>query len=69
LLEDRKWPFSTSLETLLSWFPTSVAVLRTLKSEILVGIPEEMAVRMFEKDPSWLIDGRWGIVQLLEHKK
>jgi hypothetical protein len=40
-----------------------------LKSEILVGIPEEMAVRMFEKDPSWLIDGRWGIVQLLEHKK
>ena len=69
LLEDRKWPFSTSLETLLSWFPASLAVLRTLKSEILVGIPEEKAVRMFEKDPSWLFDGRWGIVQLLEHKK
>ena len=69
LLEDRKWPFLTSLETILSWFPTSLAVLRTLKSEILLGIPEERAVRMFEKEPSWLINGKWGIVQVLEHKK
>lgn len=69
LLEDRKWPFPLPLDSLLSWFPTDLAALRTLKSEILVGIPEEKAQRMFALDPNWLVDGKWGIVQWVERKK
>ncbi len=69
LLEDRKWTFSARLEDLLSWFPTDLAVLRTLKSEILVGLSDEKAQEMFTKDPNWLINGKWGIVQLVERKK
>lgn len=69
LCEDRKWSFSARLETFLSWFPTDLAVLRTLKSEILVGIPDEKAQQMFAKDPTWMVDGRWGIAQLVERKK
>ncbi|MCX7787628.1 MAG: damage-control phosphatase ARMT1 family protein [Spirochaetes bacterium] len=68
LLEDRKWPYATQLEDLLTWFPTNLAVLRTLKSEILVGISEEKAQEMFARDPNWLINGKWGIVQRVERK-
>ncbi len=68
LLEDRKWPFSAKMEDLLSWFPGDLAVLRTLKSEILVGIPEDKVHEMFARDPAWLVDGKWGIVQLVEKK-
>jgi uncharacterized protein with ATP-grasp and redox domains len=63
LLEDRKWPVSTPLEALVEWFPADLGVLRTLKSEILVGFSAEEAKKLSKEDPAWLTSGKWGIAQ------
>ena len=65
LIEDRAWPYDTALERLVSWFPGSLAVLRTLKSEVAADIPPELSERLFAEDPDWLTDGRWGVVRVV----
>ena len=37
LLDDRHWPHDTDFAELMSYWPTSVAALRTCKSGVLVG--------------------------------
>ncbi|MBS1253694.1 MAG: hypothetical protein MAG451_02747 [Anaerolineales bacterium] len=67
LLGDRHWPFSTPFEDIVCYFPTALAALRTLKSELAAGLhpgqPEEVA----REDPEWLTGGRWGVIQLAEN--
>jgi len=66
IVEDRKWPFDTPLEELTLGFPASFAVLRTLKSEVVTDIPRPLAERLFREDPNWLVNGRWGVVRVVE---
>jgi len=63
LLGDRHWPFTTPFIDVMSYFPSSVAALRTLKSELAVGLEEGQAEDVSKIDGDWLIDGRWGILQ------
>jgi len=66
LLGDRHWPFTTPFEDIVCYFPAPMAALRTLKSQVAVGLkpgqPEEVA----QKDADWLIDGRWGVIQVVD---
>jgi uncharacterized protein with ATP-grasp and redox domains len=66
LLGDRHWPHDTSMESVTTHFPASFLVLRTLKGEIVVGLEPGQAQILAAKDPTWLINGRRGIVQLRE---
>ena len=64
LVGDRRWPAATPLEALTAWFPAPLAVLRTMKSEIVVDIPAERVERLDREDPDWRTNGRRGIIRL-----
>jgi hypothetical protein len=63
LLGDRHWPYTANFEDIVNYFPTSLLVLRTLKSELVVGLDDGQAQGISNEDENWLINGRWGIVQ------
>jgi hypothetical protein len=65
LLGDRHWPYTTRLETVAAYFPAPLLVLRTLKGEIIVGLQEDQAEQLAAADPTWLINGRRGIIRLV----
>lgn len=60
LLGDLHWPTDLSFASVVDYFPFGVLALRTLKSEIAVGIDPS---RVPAVDPEWMINGRWGMVQ------
>jgi uncharacterized protein with ATP-grasp and redox domains len=69
LLGDRHWPYHADLSEIARTFAPGIArpflVLRTLKGEIMVGLAKGQAAVMAAEDPTWLINGRRGIVQLV----
>ncbi len=66
LLSDRKWDFTTPIEEITNYFPSQFAILRTMKSEIIVGITHEKIKQLYLEDSSWLINGRRGIIQIVK---
>ncbi|HID87457.1 MAG TPA: protein-glutamate O-methyltransferase family protein [Anaerolineae bacterium] len=65
LLDDRHWPHTTRLEEIADYFPAPFLVLRTLKGEIMVGLQPGQAEALAAEDPTWLINGKRGIIQLV----
>jgi uncharacterized protein with ATP-grasp and redox domains len=65
LLDDAHWPYTTRVEEIAAHFPASFAILRTLKGEIMVGLAPGQAETIAAGDPTWLINGKRGIVQLV----
>ncbi len=60
LLGDRHWPIDLPFNQVVNYFPCPLLALRTLKSEIAVGLdPHHLPTA----DPEWMINGRWGLVQ------
>ena len=64
LLDDRHWPTTTRMAQVTDYFPSSFLVLRTLKGEIMVGLEPGQAEALAAQDPTWLINGKRGIIQL-----
>ncbi|MDH5687154.1 MAG: damage-control phosphatase ARMT1 family protein [Candidatus Bathyarchaeota archaeon] len=67
LLSDRHWPYTTQITEIAQYFPTSFLVLRTLKGEIIVDLEDGQAEKLKAEDPDWLINGKRGIIQHVEH--
>jgi hypothetical protein len=65
LLGDRHWPFTTSFDEIMAYFPSPIAALRTLKSELACGLAPNQVEEVARQDPQWLVNGRWGVIQLL----
>lgn len=65
LLDDRHWPPEASLESIVTYFPSALLVLRTLKGEIVVGLQPGQADESAAQDPTWMINGKRGIIQLV----
>jgi hypothetical protein len=65
LLDDRHWPHTTRMEEVAGYFPASFLVLRTLKGEIMTGLEPGQAEALAAEDPTWLINGKRGIIQLM----
>jgi uncharacterized protein with ATP-grasp and redox domains len=63
-LGDLHWPFTTPFEAILAYRPRPLLALRVLKSEIVVGLPPGLREQMYARDPTWMYDGRWGMIQL-----
>jgi uncharacterized protein with ATP-grasp and redox domains len=63
LLSDRHWPKNSSMEDIAAYFPATFAVLRTLKSEIIVDLDEETAVALDHLDPDWMVNGERGLIR------
>ena len=64
LLDDRHWPPEASPESIVTYFPSALLVLRTLKGEIVVGLQPGQADELAAQDPTWMINGKRGIIQL-----
>jgi uncharacterized protein with ATP-grasp and redox domains len=65
LLDDRHWPATTRMETVCACFPAPFVALRTLKSEIMAGLQPGQAQALQAEDPTWLINGKRGVIQLV----
>jgi hypothetical protein len=69
MVYDAEWPFHTPFHEALGplknhlSFETSIIMLRTCKSDVIVGLNPEQDKTLFDIDPDWLINGKWGIVQ------
>ena len=68
LLDDRHWPHERRLEEITGYFPANYLVLRTLKGEIMVGLAPGQADSIAAQDPTWLINGKRGIIQLVSRQ-
>jgi uncharacterized protein with ATP-grasp and redox domains len=66
LVEDRHWPFDTPLEAIAAYMPAPFVTLRTLKSEVAVGLSRHLTMRLAEEDPDWLINGRRGLIHFVD---
>lgn len=47
-----------------SYFPTNVLCLRTLKAELGCGMAPAKTDAAAAADDTWLVDGKWGVIQL-----
>lgn len=63
LLGDRHWAFTTPFATVMHDTPAPILALRTLKSEIVVGLTPEQLEQLPRLDEKWLYSGRWGVMQ------
>jgi hypothetical protein len=68
LLDDRHWSHTDDLGAIASYLQTPFAVLRTIKAELVVGLPGGVAERTAQIDPQWLVNGQWGLVQLVSDR-
>jgi uncharacterized protein with ATP-grasp and redox domains len=66
LLSDRHWLYTTPITDVVSYFPTSILVLRTLKGEIIVNLQKGQAEKIEEEDGEWLVNGKRGIIQYIK---
>jgi uncharacterized protein with ATP-grasp and redox domains len=65
-LGDRKWEPETPLKDGLGYLPAPMLLLRVLKAELVVGLDEGVSVKMDELDPTWMYNGRWGVIQFIQ---
>jgi uncharacterized protein with ATP-grasp and redox domains len=65
LLGDRHWDFTSNIADIVSYLPVPMVALRTLKSEVVVGLKPEIITKVAKSDSSWLTNGQWGVVQLV----
>ena len=66
LVGDRAWPPTTPMAAALDrWRPAPFVALRTLKSEVIVGLPPGVAERMQEAHADWLTTGSFAVVQFV----
>jgi uncharacterized protein with ATP-grasp and redox domains len=68
LLGDLDWPYTTPFSKILGYFPVPIVALRTIKAEIICGLQPGQAEQVATKDPNWMVDGRWGLVQFSDQK-
>ncbi len=64
LLDDRHWPHTARVEEIAAYFPASFLAMRTLKGEIMAGLEPGQAEELAAQDPSWLINGKRGLIHL-----
>ncbi len=63
LLGDRHWDYEVPFEEVMSYFPAPIAAVRTLKAEIVCGLTEGQPEATALKDPEWMVNGQWGVIQ------
>ena len=73
ILGDRNWTYDVPFEKIMSYYPSPIVALRTLKSELIVGLRPGQAEIIQRQDPEWMVNGRWGLVQYspryIDHSK
>nr|XP_014424997.1 protein-glutamate O-methyltransferase isoform X2 [Pelodiscus sinensis]XP_025036420.1 protein-glutamate O-methyltransferase isoform X2 [Pelodiscus sinensis] len=64
LTGDRKWEFTVPFHQALNKFhPAPLCSLRTLKSDVQVGLKLGQGEQLVTSEPDWMITGKYGVVQ------
>ncbi|MBO0869293.1 MAG: DUF89 family protein, partial [Micromonosporaceae bacterium] len=63
LVGDLHWPATTPFADTTSYFPSPVVALRTLKSDVIVGLDPATVSHLDSCDPAWRTNGSHGLVQ------
>ena len=66
LVGDRYWPATTPFDHTVDYFPSAVTALRTLKSEVVVGLTTEQLAGLDESGQPWRTSGRHALIQVHE---
>ncbi len=67
LFEDREWPYTMPLEGMLGYLNHPCFSIRTLKSEIVLGLSEHKLRSLFDTDKDWLTNGKYGLIMGNNH--
>jgi hypothetical protein len=65
LLGDRHWDMTANIADIICYLPKPMVALRTLKSEVAVGLKSEVVQEVAKSDPNWLTNGQWGVIQFV----
>jgi hypothetical protein len=64
LLGDLWWPPTADVAAATAYLPAPVGVLRTLKSDVVAGLPADVVARLERDEPGWRTSGRYAVIQL-----
>lgn len=64
LVGDQLWPPTAPFTETTSHFPSSVTALRTLKSDVIVGVDAATVTRLDSSGTPWRTNGRHAVVQV-----
>ena len=69
LLADRNWLYTENFSIALGGFePTSVCALRTLKADLVTGLPSGAAAKAAKENKDWMVTGQYAICQVNRKK-
>ncbi|EFN86273.1 UPF0364 protein C6orf211-like protein, partial [Harpegnathos saltator] len=64
LVGDVNYEHTTAFANALGNFcPTNIASLRTVKSDVCVGLQPGVSESLFNKDDDWMVTGKYGVIQ------
>jgi len=64
-LGDRHWSFTAPIDEILAYRPAPLLLMRVMKSEIVAGLRPGQADELSAKDPKWMFNGNWGVIQFV----
>ena len=65
LLADRNWHYTQDFSIALGGFqPTNVCALRTLKADLVTGLPPGVAEKAARANKDWMITGQYAVLQV-----
>ncbi|HDD55238.1 MAG TPA: protein-glutamate O-methyltransferase family protein [Chloroflexi bacterium] len=62
LLGNLEWEYTLPFEQVVDYLPVPLGAIRTLKSELALGMDATQIQRAAQQDPDWMVDGRWGVI-------
>ena len=65
-LGDRHWPFTTPIQQIIAYRPAPLLLMRVMKSEIIAGLQPGQPEKLSQADPTWMFDGRSGLIQFVK---
>ncbi|MFJ9775588.1 damage-control phosphatase ARMT1 family protein [Kitasatospora sp. NPDC101157] len=64
LVGDQLWPPTTAFTEVASHFPSAVTALRTLKSDVIVGVDAAVVAQLDSAGTPWRTNGRHAVIQV-----
>jgi hypothetical protein len=64
LVDDRHWAATTPIAEVTSYFPGAFAALRTLKSDVVVGLGPQVQAVLDETAEAWRTSGAYALIQV-----
>lgn len=63
LVGDLRWQPTVPFGETVAYFPAPVVALRTLKSDVVVGLKDDDVRRLDAEAPDWRVSGGYGLIQ------